>query len=268
MRIPKRVNAALDWAEKHFGALAVVVTLVAAAAAALLAPPVIGLPAAGLIIGLAIGGFAVHMRMVKRIARVRAEVDDLLRENGALRHRNTVLSSGVITRESQVTQALVAIPEEPPEDDPLRTAQLPGIPDEAGGPGHRTQPVDDARPANDGAPSTGGAPPAGRPANETRSPNRTQPLDDDLLEALQPESKDDGDGAAKSGKSLETGGNKTVSTGGNKTVGYKPGGAKPGGNKPGGAKRAGGKSAGGKSGAGKPAGPKARASGNPKGPHA
>jgi hypothetical protein len=129
VRIPKPVNAALDWAEKHLGALGVVVTLVLAAGAALLLPPVAGLPIAGLVLGLAFGGFASHVRMTKRVARVRAEMDDLLRENGALRHRNTVLASGVITRESQTTQAFVAIPEEPDEADPQATAQLPSLDD-------------------------------------------------------------------------------------------------------------------------------------------
>ncbi|GAA2598607.1 hypothetical protein SMC26_04485 [Actinomadura fulvescens] len=228
MRIPKRVNAALDWAEKHFGALAVVVTLVAASAAALLAPPAVGLPVAGFVLGLAFGGFAVYTRMVKRIARVRSDVDDLLRENGALRHRNTVLSSGVITRESQVTQALVAIPEEPPEEDPQGTVRLPELPDETGGPVNRTQPLDDE--VIDQAAKTG-QPPAPR--------------------------EGDGEGATRPAKSLDTGGNKTTGTGANKTVGHKPGGAKPGGNKPGSGKRAGGKS-----GTGKAAGSKARTSGN------
>jgi hypothetical protein len=54
----------------------------------------------------------VHVRLSRRISRARADVDNLLRENGALRHRNTVLASGVITRESQETQALVSIPED------------------------------------------------------------------------------------------------------------------------------------------------------------
>ncbi|TDD87224.1 hypothetical protein [Actinomadura rubrisoli] len=131
MRIPKRVNTVLDWMEKHFRALAVVVTLVVVALVASLAPPVVGLPVAGFVLGVAAGGFLVHVRMSKRVGRVRADVDDLLRENGALRHRNTVLASGVITREAQETQALVAIPEDEElvEDDPQRTAHLPEIPE-------------------------------------------------------------------------------------------------------------------------------------------
>ncbi|WP_131741402.1 hypothetical protein [Actinomadura roseirufa] len=131
MRIPKRVNAVLDWMEHHFVALAVVVALVAVALVATLAPPVVGLPVAAFILGLAGGGFLVHLRMSRRVARVRGEVDDLLRENGALRHRNTVLASGVITREAQETQAFVAIPEDDDllPDDPQRTAGLPALQD-------------------------------------------------------------------------------------------------------------------------------------------
>ncbi|WP_026416027.1 hypothetical protein [Actinomadura oligospora] len=138
MRIPKPVNAALDWAEQHFGALAAVVALVLAAAAALALPRLVGLPLAGFVLGTAIGGFVVYARMSRRLARARRDNDDLLRENGALRHRNTILSSGVITRESQTTQALLMIPEDEDETggssnggrDPQRTVQLPELPDE------------------------------------------------------------------------------------------------------------------------------------------
>ncbi|MDL4819002.1 hypothetical protein [Actinomadura opuntiae] len=133
MRIPKRVNAVLDRMEKHFGALAVVVALLVVALVATFAPPLVGLPVAGFVIGLAVGGFVVHVRQSRRIARARAEVDDLLRENGALRHRNTVLASGVISRGAQETQALVAIPEDDEDlvdDDPSRTAALPELTDE------------------------------------------------------------------------------------------------------------------------------------------
>lgn len=134
MRIPKRVNAVLDWMEKHRVALGVVVALAAVALVATLAPPIVGIPVAGFILGLAAGGFLVHVRATRRAARLRREIDDLLRENGALRHRNTVLASGVITREAQETQALVAIPEDEDllaaDDDPQRTAHLPELPDE------------------------------------------------------------------------------------------------------------------------------------------
>ncbi|MFC4911543.1 hypothetical protein [Actinomadura gamaensis] len=134
MRIPKPVNAALDWAEQHFGALAAVVALVVAAGAALALPRSVGLPVAGLVLGLALGGFAVFVRMSRRLARARKENDDLLRENGALRHRNTILSSGVITREAQATQALLMIPDEDEvlavDHDPQRTDKLPELPDD------------------------------------------------------------------------------------------------------------------------------------------
>ncbi|WP_158581672.1 hypothetical protein [Actinomadura spongiicola] len=112
MRIPKRVNAVLDWMEEHRLALGVVVVLVTIALVATLAPISVGIPVATFILGLAVGGFTVHVRSSRRVARVRAEVDNLLRENGALRHRNTVLASGVITREAQETQALMSIPED------------------------------------------------------------------------------------------------------------------------------------------------------------
>ena len=120
MRIPKRVNAVLDWVEQHFLALAVVVALVVVALVALLAPAAVGVPVAGFVLGTAAGGFVVHTRLSRRIARARSDVDNLLRENGALRHRNTVLASGVITRESQETQALVSIPEDDLLEDELR----------------------------------------------------------------------------------------------------------------------------------------------------
>ncbi|GLZ03015.1 hypothetical protein Acsp03_04820 [Actinomadura sp. NBRC 104412] len=127
MRIPKPVNIVLDWAERQAGPLAAVIALVAAAVAAMWQPPL-----AGFVLGLAFGGFAIHLRQGRRLARMRRELDDLLRENGLLRHRNTVLSSGIITREAQVTQALVSIPElgPPPVTDPQRTQFLPPLSDE------------------------------------------------------------------------------------------------------------------------------------------
>ncbi|WP_141582032.1 hypothetical protein [Actinomadura sp. WMMA1423] len=118
MRIPKRVNAVLDWVEQHLLALAVVVALVVVALVATLAPPAVGLPVAGFVLGAAAGGLVVHVRMSRRLARARSDNDNLLRENGALRHRNTVLASGVITREAQETQAFVAIPEDDLIDEP------------------------------------------------------------------------------------------------------------------------------------------------------
>lgn len=151
MRIPKRVNTVLDWMEQHYPALGVVVALVMVALVATLTPSSVGIPAACFILGLAAGGLVVHVRSSRRVARVRNEVDNLLRENGALRHRNNILASGVITRESQETQALVSIPEDDLLDestatldellggDPQTTDELPDElgepqePDEAGG---------------------------------------------------------------------------------------------------------------------------------------
>ncbi|GAA4317331.1 hypothetical protein GCM10023178_27980 [Actinomadura luteofluorescens] len=127
MRIPKRVNTVLDWVEQHLLAFAVVVALVVVALVSTLAPPAVGLPVVGFVLGAAAGGLVVHLRLSRRIARARSDNDNLLRENGALRHRNTVLASGVITREAQETQALVAIPEDDlldAPDDPQTTASL------------------------------------------------------------------------------------------------------------------------------------------------
>jgi hypothetical protein len=112
VRIPKRVNTVLDRMEQQSLALGAVVALVVVAVVALLLPSSVGVPAACFLLGLALGGFTVHVRSSRRVRRARAEVDNLLRENGALRHRNTVLSSGVITREAQETQALMSIPED------------------------------------------------------------------------------------------------------------------------------------------------------------
>ncbi|WP_152563997.1 MULTISPECIES: hypothetical protein [Actinomadura] len=154
MRIPKRVNAVLDWMEQHFLALAIVVALVVVALVALLAPTAVGFPVAGFVLGAAAGGLLVHVRLSRRIARARADVDNLLRENGALRHRNTVLASGVITREAQETQALVAIPEDDllldePDADPQKTATLDELLD--GGDDPQTT---DELPDQDAAPET------------------------------------------------------------------------------------------------------------------
>ncbi|TDC62070.1 hypothetical protein E1200_27065 [Actinomadura sp. GC306] len=131
MRIPKRVNTVLDWMEQHYLALGAVTVLAVVALVALLVPSSVGIPAAFFLLGLAVGGFTVHVRSSRRVRRARAEVDNLLRENGALRHRNTVLASGVITREAQETQALMSIPEDdllldpPAADEPAqRTVSL------------------------------------------------------------------------------------------------------------------------------------------------
>ncbi|TYK52896.1 hypothetical protein [Actinomadura decatromicini] len=154
MRIPKRVNAVLDWMEHRYPALGAVVALIAVALAATVAPRAVGFPVAGFILGVAAGGFAVHVRMSRRVARARADVDNLLRENGALRHRNTVLASGVITREAQETQALMSIPEDdllpvepgPREGDTQSTATLDELLDGGDGDPQRTDELPDPVP--------------------------------------------------------------------------------------------------------------------------
>ncbi|HEX2313324.1 MAG TPA: hypothetical protein VHJ17_06305 [Thermomonospora sp.] len=111
MRIPKRVNAAWDWAESHGRVTAVIVLLPILAVGALWSPVL-----AAFALGVGLGGVVTYTRLSKRITRLRGEVDDLLRENGRLRHRNTVLASGVVQAESLVTQKLLTIPEVPDDD--------------------------------------------------------------------------------------------------------------------------------------------------------
>ncbi|TMR42228.1 hypothetical protein [Actinomadura geliboluensis] len=106
MRIPRRVDASLEWLEKHIGALAATVAMIITAASTLWLPSF-----AGFIPGLAIGGLFVHLRLTKRLAKARRDVDDLLRDNGALRHRNTILTSGVIAQDTQMTHKFVPIGE-------------------------------------------------------------------------------------------------------------------------------------------------------------
>ncbi|WP_067798666.1 hypothetical protein [Actinomadura formosensis] len=199
MRIPKRVNAVLDWMEQHFVALGVVVTLVVVALVATLAPTAVGFPVAGFILGVAVGGFLVHIRMSRRLARARADNDNLLRENGALRHRNTVLASGVITREAQETQALVAIPEDDlleddldadlgagPDADPQRTVTLDEL---LGGDPQTTDELPGEEP---GEPSAAESAPA-RPAPPDGDPQRTTVLPrppDDPADGGSPDDED------------------------------------------------------------------------------
>ncbi|WP_395107641.1 hypothetical protein [Actinomadura sp. SCN-SB] len=115
MRIPRRVDTALSWVERYRVALTAVIVLVVVAAL-LRWQPVL----AALVLGGAFGGFLVHTRSSRHVRRARREIDELLRQNGALRHRNTMLGSGVIQRGSQMTEVLVAIPD------------VPGAPDEPG----------------------------------------------------------------------------------------------------------------------------------------
>ncbi|GAB3669942.1 hypothetical protein GCM10027589_38230 [Actinocorallia lasiicapitis] len=106
MRIPKRVDAAWDWAERHGRALALGILLVVAVVGALLMPAV-----GTLAVGMLVGGFAVHRRLTRRLARLRADNDQLLRDNGALHHRIALLERGIKQEASLSTQVLPAIPE-------------------------------------------------------------------------------------------------------------------------------------------------------------
>jgi hypothetical protein len=106
VKIPRRVDLALGWVERYGLALVAVLVLVVVAAS-LRWQPVL----AALVLGGALGGLPVHLWSSRRVRRARREVDEVLRQNGALRHRNTLLASGVIARGAQPTQVLVSIPE-------------------------------------------------------------------------------------------------------------------------------------------------------------
>lgn len=108
MKIPKHVNTAWDWVEDHVRVLAVILTLAVAGLAWLWIPLL-----AAFVVGAVLGAFAVRSRMTGRVTRLRAEVDDLLRENGALRHQKTVLASGVLSSQTLLTQRLPMIREDP-----------------------------------------------------------------------------------------------------------------------------------------------------------
>jgi len=107
VKIPRRLNAALDWAATHSRAILIVVPLAVAVLAVLWMPAL-----AAFAVGVGAGGLAVHYRMSARVARLRAEADDLLRENGALRHEKTVIAKGTGTSESVLTQKLPSIVEQ------------------------------------------------------------------------------------------------------------------------------------------------------------
>lgn len=115
VKIPKRVNTAWDWAEKHIMILATIAMLAVAAGTVLILPAV-----AALVVGIFIGAVVVQRRMKRRVRRLRAELDDLLRENGALRHQKTVLASGVIAAEAQPTATLPVIREAASDTEPRK----------------------------------------------------------------------------------------------------------------------------------------------------
>lgn len=110
MKIPRRLNAALDWAADNVRAILIALPLAVAAAAVLWMPAL-----AAFAMGVGVGGVAVHIRMSARVARLRAEADDLLRENGALRHEKTMIAKGTVASGSLLTQRLPSIPEEDDE---------------------------------------------------------------------------------------------------------------------------------------------------------
>jgi hypothetical protein len=108
VKIPKPVNAAWDWVEDHVRLIALVVALMIAASTVLWIPLL-----AAFVVGATAGGVVVQLRMAERVTRLRAETDDLLRENGALRHEKTVLASGVLSSQTLLTQRLPMIPDAP-----------------------------------------------------------------------------------------------------------------------------------------------------------
>jgi hypothetical protein len=96
----------LDWTTEHARAILTVVPLLVAAVAVLWLPAV-----ATFVVGIGVGGVAVHYRMSARAARLRAEADDLLRENGALRHQKTLIAKSADPSGSVLTQKLPSIPD-------------------------------------------------------------------------------------------------------------------------------------------------------------
>jgi hypothetical protein len=156
LKIPKRVNATLDWMGHN-------VRMVAAVGAALIisiltwswAPAV-----AAFVLGVTIGGTIVHRRMAARQAALRSDIDDLLRQNGALRREKLTLASGVLAKQTQLTAKLPVIPEDSPAggdggDQPAG--------EQPAGPAARTDPT---------AAADSTAPGSEAPANPT---TRTQP---------------------------------------------------------------------------------------------
>jgi hypothetical protein len=107
LRIPKRVDTAWDWLERHGRVTVIAMALGSASVAAVFLPAL-----AALIAGLVIGGMAVQIRMGRRVARLRAEIDDLLRETGSLRHQKNVRDSRAIEAQTKITEKLIIIPED------------------------------------------------------------------------------------------------------------------------------------------------------------
>lgn len=113
MRIPKRVNTAWDWAEENGRTIAIISVLVVSGGLALWLPTL-----GAFIFGAAIGAAVGALYLAGKMAKLRAANDDLLRENGALRHqkvhaeKKAAVTAGEIITDSLLTQRLPVIPEE------------------------------------------------------------------------------------------------------------------------------------------------------------
>ncbi|WP_148086135.1 hypothetical protein [Actinocorallia herbida] len=107
MRIPKSVDKAWDWAERRGKVLGAVLLLLVAGVGAL------WLPALGaLAVGILVGALVALWRTRRTVASLRADNDQLLRENGAMRHALAALEHGVRRQGSVETQVLPFIPAE------------------------------------------------------------------------------------------------------------------------------------------------------------
>jgi hypothetical protein len=164
LKIPKRVNAALDWTGRN-------VRIVAAVGAALIISIVMWswVPLlSAFVLGAVIGGAIVHQRSAARQASLRSDVDDLLRQNGALRREKLTLASGVIAKQSQLTAKLPVIPEDSPA---AEDAWAP-----SDGPAARTDPTASAAADADPAASAAAdADPAASAAADADPPKRAKP---------------------------------------------------------------------------------------------
>jgi hypothetical protein len=107
VKIPRRFNAVLDRAADHARVISIALLLAVAAATAVWIPAL-----AAFAVGVGVGGVAIHVRMSAKVARLRAEADDLLRENGALRHEKRVIAKAGVASGTLLTQRFPSIPEE------------------------------------------------------------------------------------------------------------------------------------------------------------
>jgi cytochrome c556 len=161
LKIPKRVNAALDWMGHN-------VRRVAAVGAAVIISIAIWswVPAlSALVLGVAIGGTIVHQRMASRQAALRSDIDDLLRQNGALRREKLTLASGVLAKQTQLTAKLPVIPDDSPAGGDTG--------DQPAGPAARTDPTAHAAPDSAADPARVAEPTA---RVDPKSPDSEAPL--------------------------------------------------------------------------------------------